>query len=140
MSSRATAWAWMQIEQGNLTPATALVLLKLADRADPASGACWPSALTTALDTGLGQRTVERCLKELKQLDLIDVLARVDARGFRLTSVYQLQLGGKIGDGQQPPGEPAPTPTGAVTAARERLLRQRAAMAPLNWRCAPPSP
>lgn len=129
MSARATAWAWTQIEQGSLTPATALVLLKLADRADPRSGACWPSAATTALDTGLGQRTVERSLKELRQLDLISIQHRADARGFRLTSVFQLKLGGKLEDGQQPPGEVAAMsqtpPPGFVTASRELLRRQR---------------
>jgi len=134
MSARATAWAWTQIEQGSLTPATALVLLKLADRADPRSGACWPSAETTALDTGLGQRTVERSLKELRQLDLITIQPRVDARGFRLTSVFQLNLGGRLDEGQQPPGEAATTRAltspGHVTASREhlRLLRDEIAI------------
>jgi hypothetical protein len=130
MSSRATAWAWVQIEQGLMTPATALVLLKLADRADPRSGACWPSAATTAADTGLGQRTVERCIHELKEIGLVEVEQRVDARGFRLANVYVLALGGRLEDGQMPPGEPAQKAlSGPAVAALEQLKRQRSEIA-----------
>lgn len=127
MSARARSWAWVQIEQGGLTPASALVLLKLADRADPHSGECWPSAATTAGDCGLGQRTVERCLVQLRAAGLIEVLPRFDARGFRLANVFRLPVG-RLEEGRQPLGEPPPAPTpqpAEIAAARAQLRRLR---------------
>jgi hypothetical protein len=130
MSSIATVWAWKQIEQGLMTPATSLVLLKLAYRADPQSGACWPSAATTAADTGLGLRTTERCLHVLKAMDLCVVERRVDARGLRLSNVYLLSLGSGLDVAQTPPRESLVRPlSGPAAAAREQLKRLRSEIA-----------
>jgi hypothetical protein len=132
MSAAATAWAWQQISVGDLTAATALVLLKLADRADPRSGACWPSAALTAEDCGLGKRTVERCLAELRVAGLIEIQPRYDQRGVQMANLFKLAIGGQLADGQQPPGAATAlgesTP-GQVAAAREHLRRQRAEIA-----------
>lgn len=93
MSSRATAWAWLQIEQGGVsTSSAALVLLKLADRADPRRGECWPGLETLALDTSMSRATIARAIGELRNANLICITKRTDARGLQASNLYTLQL------------------------------------------------
>ena len=55
------AWVWRQ----NLTPASKIVLLAIADHADDDGGNAYPSKSTLALKTGYSERQVIRIVNEL---------------------------------------------------------------------------
>lgn len=67
MSIETSRWAWTVPD---LSPTQKLVLLHLADRANPANLA-WPSIKGISLDTGLGRASVTRCLAVLRDRALI---------------------------------------------------------------------
>ena len=93
MSSAATAWAWAAIAAGKCkTASSSLVLLRLADRADP-EGVCWPGHDRTSRDLALGGRTVRQALVELQAAGLVIARARFDAAGRQRSNIYQLQIG-----------------------------------------------
>lgn len=71
--------------------ATALVLLKIANRADE-NGVCWPSLDRLASDTGLGRRTVERAVAELVASGLVRKETRRDGAGKAMSNVYHLDI------------------------------------------------
>lgn len=90
MSNAATAWAWACIAAGRCVTASAsLVLLRLADRADP-EGTCWPGHGRTAADCALGGRTVRQALVDLEAAGLISTEPRHDACGRQKTNLYRL--------------------------------------------------
>jgi len=61
MSVTAMAWVWRQ----NLTPASKIVLLAIADHADDDGANAYPSKSTLALKTGYSERQVIRIVNEL---------------------------------------------------------------------------
>lgn len=92
MSARAMAWAWSQISQGRVPggPGTALVLLKLADRADP-EGRCWPGHERTAADLGLSPSTVRASTSKLDAAGLLEVHRR-QVEGRDASNLYHLHI------------------------------------------------
>lgn len=74
MSSTASEWAFWVIPCLK-DHVEKLVLLRLADRADPA-GTCWPGHNRTAADLGLSLRSVQRSIKRLRDLGFIKVESR----------------------------------------------------------------
>lgn len=60
-----------------LSPSAKLVLVRLADRANPKNGnACWPSVGTIARDTGLSERTVQTQINFLEKAGHITIERR----------------------------------------------------------------
>lgn len=72
MSVRASAWAW-SVE---LPAPQKLVLLALADHCNDEDFTCWPSVTHLTRKTGLGRRTVFRCLDQLVGLGFVTRHAR----------------------------------------------------------------
>ena len=93
MSSIAVAWAFVSIEErgGELTAAMKLVLLRLADRADP-RGVCWPGHERTAYDLKLSASTVRAAIAALARAGLLEVIRRRDADGRDKPNLYQLHI------------------------------------------------
>ena len=85
------AWAWAQIAAGRAAgPSTALVLLKLADRADP-EGRCWPGHERTAADLGLSPSTVRSATSKLDAAGLLEIQRR-KVEGRDASNLYLLRL------------------------------------------------
>lgn len=62
-----------QVWGSNLAPEHKYVLLKMADHADDSGLHVFPSVHTIALHTGLSERTVQRRLRELRDMGLIEI-------------------------------------------------------------------
>lgn len=92
MSARAAAWAW-QILPSLSVPGEKLVLLRLADRADPA-GKCWPGHEKTAADLGISETTVKNAIRGLESAGLIQI-ERQKIGGRDATNIYHLQIDGE---------------------------------------------
>ena len=76
------AWAWSKIAAGQVPggPAAGLVLLRLADLADP-EGKCWPGHQRTAADLNLAESTVRTSIKGLEMAGLMEIKPReIDGR------------------------------------------------------------
>ncbi len=69
-----------------------LVAMVLADYADPVSGRCWPKIPTLAIQCSQSERTVQRKLKVLEELDVLHV--EPNTSGDRKGNVYVLHLRG----------------------------------------------
>jgi predicted RNA-binding Zn-ribbon protein involved in translation (DUF1610 family)/DNA-binding MarR family transcriptional regulator len=65
------AWALDHQQTGALAPEVRLVLVALADHADPTGKGAWPAASTLAGRLGVTVRSVRRSLSALEQLRLI---------------------------------------------------------------------
>lgn len=92
VSIAALNWALGMIAGGRAgSTATKLVLLRLADRADP-HGVCWPGHETTAADLDLGQSTVVSAVRSLSTNGLLRIERRTDAAGRDLPNRYHLSL------------------------------------------------
>lgn len=78
-----------------LPPAEKAVLISLADQAND-DGECWPSVPTMSRRTCLGERTVQRALRELEDKGLLRVFVRarrmVHSAGVTFVNRYLLQL------------------------------------------------
>lgn len=72
MSSQALAWAFEKIVPDLRDAVQKLVLLRLADRADP-GGVCWPGHARTGKDLNVSQRSVQRVVEDLQKLGLLKV-------------------------------------------------------------------
>lgn len=100
MSLKAITWAWTVpagTGHGRISPSLKLLLVALADSANEASNACWPSVARLAAMTGLGERSVRRLLPDLVASGLVTM----DHQSGRNTR-YTLQIG----------SEPRPLPYG----------------------------
>jgi hypothetical protein len=75
MSAAASAVAWEKIKGGHVSGVAALVLLKLADRADD-DGLCWPGHKRTAADCNINVRTARRSIASLEASGLLRQEAR----------------------------------------------------------------
>ncbi len=87
------AWGWSIIHSGILENKTAakLVLLKLADRADP-EGRCWPGHQRTARDLWLSKTVVKESIRMFQQLNLLQVEHRKCDEGDYISNIYLLNL------------------------------------------------
>lgn len=74
------------------------VLMALADQADD-RGYCWPSQQLIAQKVAMGERTVRRHIKTLRELGLVTPRVRSSTRG-RRSNGYQLHIGFSLGSGQ----------------------------------------
>lgn len=92
MSITALHWALGMIAGGRAgSTATKLVLLRLADRADPV-GVCWPGHETTARDLDIGQSTVVGAVRWLAINGLLQIERRKDSAGRDLPNRYHLSI------------------------------------------------
>lgn len=85
-------WAFSLLARTELTPTDKLVLLRLADRADP-EGSCFPAVETTARDLGVSETCARAALRRLEAVGLITRLARFDpSTGRQRTNLYHLTI------------------------------------------------
>ena len=99
MSARATAWAWSQIASGRGgSPVSKLVLLRLADRADP-EGLCWPGHDRTASDLNVSLKAVKETIRSLEKEGLVTIRRRQDDQGRDLPNLYFLPINPHENDG-----------------------------------------
>lgn len=88
-----------------------LVAMVLADYADPLTAQCWPKIATLARQCSQSERTVQRKIRVLEELGLLDILP--NASGNRKGNVYVLHLRGlaaaATGDRIDRDGAPAGT-------------------------------
>ena len=87
MSHIPSVWAFQQ----KLSPMMKLVLICLADHADP-SGICWPSFNTIAEWAGLSQPTVIKYIQKLEDANIIKSLHRDRDNGSHTSNLYQLLI------------------------------------------------
>ena len=97
MSWRATAWA---VKQVTGSPATKVILLALANYADP-NGVCWPTQEGLALDTEQSTDTIQRRMKCLIELGLVRQEKLPKVRGQWPRYMYHLKMGTE--DATKPP-------------------------------------
>lgn len=84
MSHEASTWAF-NLPHKNATHK--VVLLGLANHADPTGGSCFPSITRLELYTGLSRRTVIRAIKQMEELGIISA---VHTKG--KSTQYQLNM------------------------------------------------
>ena len=87
MSYKAMDWAFSQELDD---PQMKFVLIALCKHCDE-KGVCYPSALRLSNLTGLSQRTVQRKLKQLEQMQLIKV-KRQFGKGHRSSNIYYVTV------------------------------------------------
>ncbi|MBE7247832.1 MAG: helix-turn-helix domain-containing protein [Actinomycetospora chiangmaiensis] len=95
-----------------------LVAMVLADYADPVSGRCWPKIPTLAAQCSQSERTVQRKLKVLEELEVLHV--EPNTSGDRKGNVYILHLPGVARRG---PGSGDPRPRQGHLATGDRSGR-----------------
>jgi hypothetical protein len=88
MSVAALSWAFGI----DLPCAKKMVLVALADMSDQ-NGECWPSQSTLAKRCGLARETVNREIKALAKLGLIESTPRLHDTGAARSSLYKLRVG-----------------------------------------------
>ena len=87
MSYKAMDWAFSQELDD---PQMKFVLIALCKHCDE-KGVCYPSALRLSNLTGLSQRTVQRKLKKLEQIELIKV-KRQFGKGHKSSNIYHVTV------------------------------------------------
>ncbi|NYZ70247.1 helix-turn-helix domain-containing protein, partial [Endozoicomonas sp. SM1973] len=107
MSIAATNWA----NQQNLGVTAKAVLKALAEFANT-ENKCWPSIQTIGDISGASRSSVKRCIKILKELDLIDYFWRKCKNGKENTSnIYVLKIDQSSPEKTEPtPVQSEPTP------------------------------
>lgn len=87
------AWGWQVIFSGILENKNAakLVLLRLADRADP-EGVCWPGHNKTARELRISKTIVKDSIKIFEQLNLLHKKHRWSEDGDSTSNLYILNL------------------------------------------------
>lgn len=91
MSAAAMAWAWKKMAGLDLPAASKLVLLRLADRADP-EGKCWPGHERTARDLNLSKSSVKSAIRLLASRGLLTIESRTGPTGTDAANLYHLAL------------------------------------------------
>ena len=76
--------------------AAKMVLVRLADRADDATGIAWPGVASIARDCGMSRRGVQKALRQLQEAKLIE-----HVEGGRWTRTYRLLI---LREPGSPPG------------------------------------
>ncbi len=88
MAVKASTWAWEQ----KIPPYDKLVLLELADHADPDTFECWPSQQFIAERCGINRSTVNRIIKRLVAGGFLTYDQR-KKYGVQRSSLYRLSVG-----------------------------------------------
>lgn len=99
MSIKAISWA-LSVKTGS--PATKLVLIKLADNANDL-GRCWPSLRHISEQTELTERSIREQIRKLEKAGLVTTERRY-ADGVQLPNGYTLNLRQSVGVGNHIPG------------------------------------
>lgn len=89
MGNQALNWAW-QLE---LPVTTKFVLIALCDQASDTTNSCFPGQERIATMIGGSQKTVERALKDLEKLGLIERSQRRTKQGWRTSDLYLVKVG-----------------------------------------------
>lgn len=97
MSTQAVAWALDARQTGPITPDVRLVLVALADYANPEGRGAWPSTSTLAERLGISTRAIKRSLSQLRDRGFIapgdqELVSHI--RGDRRPTVYDVALHG----------------------------------------------
>ncbi len=87
VSIQAVAWV---LEQRITSPGAKLTLLALANHADHANHACWPSIATLARETSLSKRAVQRQIKALAEAGWIRIERQFRDDGSQTSNRYVL--------------------------------------------------
>lgn len=98
MSIAAMNYVWLL----KLRPTIKFVLMALADAADD-EGYCWPSIPTLACKTCMDERSVQRILRILEDIELLKIEARYRNDGSATSNKYQITLNNQYGDKLSPP-------------------------------------
>lgn len=114
----------------HLTPSAKAVYLALASHADRQGGSCFPSHATLAVETGLSERTVKRCLDELRDAGAVEwkrtgrsnryrILKGEECRSDRPPVSEQIGRGGPTSKSPStdPENKPLPAPQAATVSA-----------------------
>lgn len=88
MSFQAMTWAVKQ----ELPAMQKIVLLMMANRANPETGACFPSVKTLSIECGMAIRSVTNQITGLKNIGLISVVNQFDKEGRQTSNSYILNL------------------------------------------------
>ena len=109
MSVEAESWAWKQ----KVSSTEKIVLVRLANRSDE-HGVCWPGQKGIAEDCSLSRETVNRAIKHLVELKILETIPRQDALGRPMSNYYRLRVieGGNVTDDHRGSD---PTSQGIVT-------------------------
>lgn len=113
MSSAAMNWAFEKIVPHLRDQVEKLVILRLADRADPA-GMCWPGHNRTAADLNVSVRSVQASVKRLSEIGLLKLEARPGT-----SSLIQLRLDSVV-----------PTELSAASKKKQKLKKGGEAISP----------
>ncbi len=87
MSNLSEAWAWAQ----KCPPATKIVLVALADRADD-EGICWPGIKGLAEKCSLSKAAIRYHIRALRKLGLVHTEERTRADGSQTSNRYILPV------------------------------------------------
>jgi hypothetical protein len=90
VSLEAMIWAKRQ----RLPPGPKIVLLMLADAADPERGECWPSVRWMQEATSLSDRSIQRYFAHLRERGLIEIEDRFGHKGRQTSNLFRLRLHG----------------------------------------------
>lgn len=102
MSVEATTAAWARRD---MTPTEKIVLLRIADHANPDGGNAWPSINRVSDDTGLSERAVRTALRSLERKG---ALVSEIGRGPRGTNRYSVVISSPTPRQEMPPAGNAP--------------------------------
>ena len=97
MSVAATNWVWLL----NLKPVQKIILLALADVSDE-KGYCWPSLEYLAKKTNMDKRSIQRTIKLLQKMEIINIKTRFIKDKIQTSNGYYLNLS-TGGDKLSPP-------------------------------------
>ena len=97
MSVRATTWVWDQ----PMPPSEKIVLLRLADHANPDGGDVYPSVASVAAHTGISERQVQRYIKSFVERGILVITGhakggRSNPREYRFTFQFTPRKGDTI--------------------------------------------
>lgn len=94
MGNQAINWAW-KLE---LPVTTKFVLIALCDQASDTTNSCFPGQDRIAKMIGGSQKTVERAMKDLEALNLIEREQRRTKQGWRTSDLYRVHVGNVLPD------------------------------------------
>jgi len=93
MSIEALNWALDHMARtDDMSTSTKVVLMLLANRADPETGACYPSVRYIMARSSLGESTVRAVCRELVRRNLLAIEPRAKPDGRQTSNTYRMRL------------------------------------------------
>jgi hypothetical protein len=93
VSIEALNWALDHMARtDDMSTSTKVVLMLLANRADPETGACYPSVRYIMARSSLGDSTVRAACKELVRRNLLAIELRTKPDGTKTSNTYRMRL------------------------------------------------